>query len=186
VQGKITLLQPADSTRLAHWYRLSDYCQSLLSQHIHHIIGICGIDIETMPFFWKMTTSTNDANTFAEFITEAVVSGFLKENDVLVLDNAAIHRGGENEFLSEWLWNHVCPGTTRPLHILVVYLPTRAPELNPIELLWAVLVKRLKSVPLVEGTLECHACANAAADIMTNFTHYLVASCYVHCELMAR
>jgi hypothetical protein len=53
---------------------------------------------------------------------------------ILVMDNAAIHTGAEAEIVEDLLWYMVVDG--RPLNVLVVYLPARAPELNPIELIF--------------------------------------------------
>mmetsp|Transcript_5332 Transcript_5332/g.8811 ORF Transcript_5332/g.8811 Transcript_5332/m.8811 type:complete len:111 (+) Transcript_5332:260-592(+) len=51
------------------------------------------------------------------------------ENVVLVLDNAAIH----TDALVEWLWHHH--------KILVLFLPPRSLEWNPIEVVWRLLVR---------------------------------------------
>ena len=37
-------------------------------------------------------------------IEDAIVKGFLRAGDVLVMDNAANHKGKENNVLDEWLW----------------------------------------------------------------------------------
>ena len=62
-------------------------------------------------------------------------------NDVIIKDNARVHTGGAAADLEDWLWDHEVDG--RPLRILVLYLPTRSPELNPIELCFHILSLRL-------------------------------------------
>ena len=49
--------------------------------------------------YFNIQKQTNNATAFAEFIEKAVAERHLQPGDVLVLDNAVIHTGGENEFL---------------------------------------------------------------------------------------
>lgn len=101
-----------------------------------------------------------------------VADGTLVRGDVLVMDNAAIHNYKESADLEEILWDN--------FEIVIVFLPTRAPELNPIELLcWHTLVRRMQSIEL-SGTVlqQGQLAAQAAAVIMDNFTHNDVFSCY--------
>jgi transposase len=72
--------------------------------------------------------------------TKKLASGFFRPGDILVLDNASIHNGGDNNILEEWLWDN--------FGVLLLFLPARSPELNPIEQVWKLLVNRLKRVPL--------------------------------------
>lgn len=46
---------------------------------------------------------------------------------LVVLDNATIHRDFPQDTLERWLVNH---------RLVLLYLPTYSPELNPIEILW--------------------------------------------------
>jgi hypothetical protein len=71
---------------------------------------------------------------------QQLASGFLQPGDFLVLDNASIHYFQELTGLDAYLWNY---------HgIFLQFLPTRSPELNPIELLWNTLTQRLRHFPL--------------------------------------
>jgi len=55
---------------------------------------------------------------------------------VLILDNAANHKGKGNSVLDEWLWeDHI---------VLVVFLPARVQEWNPIKLMRNCLCQHLK------------------------------------------
>jgi transposase len=73
---------------------------------------------------------------FMAFVRWLIVLGWLQEGDVICLDNARIHTGGEAVVLEGLLWNYERDG--RRLRILTVFLPTRAPELNPIELVFHI------------------------------------------------
>ena len=62
----------------------------------------------------------NDAENFCLQIQLAVLTGFLLPGDILVLDRAAIHIGGCNETLQDWLWDNFC--------VFILSLPARCPE----------------------------------------------------------
>jgi len=145
-------------------------------RNTYTIIGFCGVDPSTVPFFFNINQFTNDSEAFAIAVEEAIKAGFLKAGDILVMDNAAIHVGGENDVLEDFLWDYF------GIHVLM--LPTRSPELNPIELLWHILVQRLKSINLVATRTMQHRVACQAFEIMKQFTHEEVASCYRHCKYM--
>jgi hypothetical protein len=113
-------------------------------RNTYNITGLCGIDGRSAPVFYNINDQINDSEVLSFFIEEAVANGYLKRWDVLVLDNASIHIGGENVELDDWLWNGLSPRDNQPLRILLLLLPARSPELNPIELIWAWLVKKLR------------------------------------------
>lgn len=69
-------------------------------------------------------------------VKQAAKEGYFSEYDVLVLDNAAIH----TKEIVRWLW--------KEHRVLVIFLPTRSPEYNPIELIWRHLVSRLFAYPI--------------------------------------
>ena len=86
------------------------------------------------------------------------------EGDVLVLDNAAIHFGGDNSVLEEWLWDQ--------FGVLVLFLPPRSPELNPIELVWNTFVQWLRTVSLKEMfEIGGHSSAVKSLEILSKNTH---------------
>ena len=95
---------------------------------------------------------------FKAFVRLMVESGFLTHGEVLIMDNATIHSKGDAQGCANYLWNTEVDG--KPLNVLVIYLPTRAPELNPIELIFHILVLRLKSyhyrtiAPIEQKTLD--------------------------------
>jgi transposase len=79
----------------------------------------------------------NNVAVFSETVIRMVATVFLRQGDVLVLDNAAIHHYQESTTLGDYLWyKH---------GILITFLPTCAPELNPIEQMWHILVQILRT-----------------------------------------
>jgi hypothetical protein len=88
------------------------------------------------------------------------VSGWLCHDEIMVMDNAAIHTSGESGELEQCFWETIIDG--RPLHILVIYLPTRSPELNPIERIFHIL--HVESSATVSVTI-----VQADLSIMTSF-----------------
>ena len=121
---------------------------------------------------------TNDgADEFVIQLEMAIASGFFCPGDVLVLDNASIHNGGDNSNLEEWLYDTV--------GVLLVFLPTRSPELNRIEQVWKIIVNKLQRVPLgVMRSAGSHACAHAAIEILSTITHEEVEGCYRCCNYL--
>ncbi len=89
----------------------------------------------------KLRDGMNNAAVFSETVIRMVATVFLQQGDVLVLNNAAIHHYRESTTLGDYLWYE---------HgILITFLPTRAPELNPIEQMWNILMQRLKNATLL-------------------------------------
>jgi hypothetical protein len=80
---------------------------------------------------------------FMSFCVLMVESGWLVHEEILVMDNAAIHMGHEARDLEQWFWELIVEG--RPLHVLVIYLPTRSPELNPTKLIFHIFSRRIWS-----------------------------------------
>lgn len=86
------------------------------------------------------------------------------------MDNAAIHFKGGNVGLVEWLWeNH---------HVAVIPLPTRSPELNPMELVWRSLTMKIRSIRVSANN---HATAIAATNILNNMSHKSTEETYRQC-----
>ena len=75
------------------------------------------------------------STAFNYFVTQLVVTGFLKPGHILICDNASIHVTAENKSLADILWEH---------KILMLNLPPYCPELNPIELTFQLLGQRLR------------------------------------------
>ena len=118
--------------------------------------------------------------SFFDDILETITDGFLVEGDILVLDNAPIHTGRDNEELAEWLWSRY--------GVFLSFLPTRSPELNPIELVWSSLVAKMKAYPLtiLRANMRGRGCstdasAHVAKEILDGMNHDLVRKMFRHC-----
>jgi hypothetical protein len=152
-------------------------------RNTHNIVGFCGIDTRTNPIWYRIQRNadgTNNSDSFFDVVVDAINEGFLRSGDVLVLDNASIHNGGDNEAMAEWLWTR--------FDIFLAWLPTRSPELNPIELIWSYLVRKLQTYPLkilrenMRGIgCSTDAAAYVAKEILDGVTHDLVWKCVKHC-----
>lgn len=130
---------------------------------------MCGINEETPSLYWRIHNGNNDASEFAYDVECACCNGYLMSGDVLVLDNAIIHTGKDNKYLEEFLW--------REFQVMVLFLPTRAPEWNPQELVWRHLVQKLKTFPLrVLRAYNTHSPAFAANEVLKGVTHEQVRS----------
>jgi transposase len=108
-------------------------------------IGFYGIDMRMTPFFFHLGKQSNNSEAFGEAVDDAIAHGFLKKGDVLIMENATMHRFKENKVLKEYLWEE--------FGIFVLTLPTWSPEMNPIELLWNTLVMRMKQFLLIIQTM---------------------------------
>jgi transposase len=131
-------------------------------RNTYSIIGICGISRRSSPVRYRITDTTVDADLFSLEIESAIAHRYLQAGDVLVLDNAANHTGKDNTVLEEWLWTEHM--------VLVLFLPARAPEWNPIELMWNCMVQRLKYFDIFQLT-GSHKVVKAAASILDQITH---------------
>ena len=89
------------------------------------------------PCHWHIGRENGNAAAFVAFIENLITINWFDPYDVLILDNAAIHTGSEAGILADALWDIA--------RVVVVPLPARAPELNPIELIFNTLSMRLRS-----------------------------------------
>ena len=129
--------------------------------------------------FYTCSSDTNNADSFMAFIESMIEYGFLNHGEVLILDNAQIHIGGSAGALEELLWSTIVNG--EPLNCLVLYLPTRSPELNPIELVFHILVRRLKSFHYRRmGSLDEHVLTRIGR-VFNDMDLALFEKCARHC-----
>ena len=103
--------------------------------------------------------NNHDSVSFRLFIEEAIATAWLRPYDILIFDKATIHQQGYNGDLANLLWNSPALDG-EPLRILLLPLTTRSPELNPIELVWNIMVQRVKYGQKRVG--ETHTVARAA------------------------
>ena len=123
---------------------------------------ICGICTRSTPVRYRITDTTVDADLFSMEIESAIGMRFLRAGDMLILDNAANHTGKGTSVLEEWLWQEHM--------VLALFLPARAPEWNPIELMWNCLAQRLKYFDLSSIT-GSHRVVVAAATILNEISY---------------
>jgi hypothetical protein len=65
---------------------------------------------------YTMGKKNDTAVAFMSFVRRLIVSGWLQEGDIICLDNARIHTGGDPVDLEGLLWDYERDG--RPLRIL--------------------------------------------------------------------
>ena len=139
-------------------------------RNTYSIIGICSIDKANTAVRYRITKATVNAELFSMEIEAALAVRYLRPGDVLVLDNAANHSGKDNTVLEDWLWKRH--------RVFVLFLPARAPEWNPIELVWSCLEARLGTYKIERIKRTSDRVMYAAADVLGNMTHEDVESFY--------
>jgi hypothetical protein len=124
--------------------------------------------------------ANGSAKAFMAFCVLMVESGWLRHDEFLVMDNAAVHTGGEARDLEQWFWELIVDG--RPLHVLVIYLPTRSPELNPIELIFHIFLRRIRSYRMAsnDGAVD-QAVIHYGSMVMDAMEYETILNCYRHC-----
>ena len=120
------------------------------------------------------------AAAFVSFCQMMVQSRWLVHDEILVMDNAGIHTGRESSDLEEFFWETIVDG--RPLHVLVIYLPTRSPELNPIELIFHIFTRRVRSYRMQQnsGPVD-RAIIRYGTQVLKDISYETILRCYAHC-----
>jgi hypothetical protein len=98
------------------------------------IMGICAVDPFSSPFQFTIGEENHRSECFVELLEALVAACWHKRDDIAVVDNSQVHSGGAAKDLEDFLWNCPSPIDGQPLHILILFLLTHSPELNPIEL----------------------------------------------------
>jgi hypothetical protein len=94
--------------------------------------------------YWVCGEEDGNTALYITFLECLITIKWFNRDDVLIRDRASIHHDrAEAKIVEDLLWGSVVDGL--PLQVLTVPLPTHAPELNPIELMFHVLAKRLRS-----------------------------------------
>ena len=83
---------------------------------------------------YQVSKFCGTSTVFNYFITQLLVTEFVKPSNVLICDNTCIHMTEENKMLAELLWEQT---------ILLLNLPPNYPKLNPIELIFQLLSHHL-------------------------------------------
>jgi hypothetical protein len=98
-----------------------------------------------------------------------------------VLDSAGIHTGRKFADLEEFFfWETIVYG--HPLHVLVIYLPTRSPGLNPIELIFHIFSRRVRLYRMQHnaGPVE-RAVIRYGMQVLKEILYKTILRCYAHC-----
>jgi hypothetical protein len=128
---------------------------------------------------YHIDKQNGDAVAFYCFICYLITVGWFLHNEILIMDNTRIHTGGAAKNVANLLWETVIDGL--PLHVLVIYLPTRSPELNPIELIFHILARRIRSYRYQLAGPSDQAVVKNAKRVLDEMSYELILKCYVHC-----
>jgi transposase len=135
---------------------------------------------ELYPIDYMIGRENGNAASFVAFIEYLIGTRFFLHDKILVMDNAAIHTGAEAEIVEDLLWDMVVDG--RPLNVLVVYLPARAPELNSIKLVFHILAhRRIRSFRYRMGGPCDAAVVRQTARVLNDVTLETIVKCSIHC-----
>ena len=128
-----------------------------------------------------ITKDNGNANSFVMFIKMLIVSKWLLHDEILIMDNARIHTAEEAVIVMDLLWDTVIDG--RPLRNLIIYLPTRSPELNPIEYVFHILSTRLRSFSYrhIGRQADMAGVIERASFIMDSMDYAMLLRCFIHC-----
>jgi hypothetical protein len=141
---------------------------------------ITGNPAKTHPIVYSIGRDNGDAMAFLVFVTSLIDAGFFEHNEVLVMDNATIHTGGDANTVEDLLWTSVI--NDMPLHVIVLYLAMHSPVLNPIKLIFQIFVRRIRLFRYrMSGPCE-HAVLVQATRVMDDMPQELMPSCYGHCS----
>ena len=115
--------------------------------------------------------STNTRWDFAAFVIDRIIDGSLVENDILIVDNAAIHCADDMlDILEPALDGH---------RIQLVFLPKYSPELNPCELVWAQLKGFIRNHHISGQSLLATLAIAAACVSFDNVRRYYEKCIYI-------
>jgi hypothetical protein len=121
-----------------------------------------------VPMYCKAVEGNSKASDFLEFLEELCEDGQLLPGDVLVVDNASIHKAA---YIVEDMQN-LCA----TYGFSIRFLPTYSPELNPIENIFGILKEHLR-LTLDDSTHIGIGFVHAVAEKVDVLT---VLKCYLH------
>ena len=132
-----------------------------------------------VPIEYTIGEENGTSEAFVGFMSYLIAKRFLRHHEFVVMDNARIHSMGNATVIEDMLWETIVDG--RPLHILVLYLPTRSPELNPIELVFHILAFRIRSYKYRTAGPCDKAVLYKASQVMNEMSYDLILRCCCHC-----
>lgn len=115
-----------------------------------------------------------DAFSTMAFLTHLLHIGHFRRGDIAVFDRWTGHFHGEAEELENLLWEAQGPDGM-PMNILLLLLPARCPELNPIELIFHIVKRRMRNYPRGLGVLGTAVQATLSIDTV------LILKTMIHC-----
>ncbi len=143
---------------------------------------VSGSPTKMVSIAYHITKHKGTATQFVAFIKMLIVTGFFEHQEILVMDNARIHTAGEAECVEYYLWNTVIDG--RPLHVKIVFLPTRSPELNPIEFMFHLLADRIRSYRYrIIGAIDRQV-VQVMGQVLDDIKYETIIKTYIHCGYM--
>jgi transposase len=126
------------------------------------------------PVAYSVGRDNGNAASFLAFIEFLLARNWFEHGDVLIMDNASIHTGQEANIVEDLLWE--------AMQVLVVFLPTRSPELNPIELIFHILSRRIRSYRYRHLAGACdRAVLNLTCQVLDDMSLNLISRCCRHC-----
>ena len=134
------------------------------------------------PVLFNISEHNGDSLEYVNFVNMALDCGFFEQNSVLVIDNASIHGGLVGENLAERVWNYTDPryNNNEPLHLLIMFLPTRFFELNPMEIVFGMMRNKATYADLLR-LYDGYDVPRALVDALCSITVDQVRGCYKKC-----
>jgi hypothetical protein len=144
------------------------------------IACISGNSLKQKHAIYMLGEENGTSSSFILFSLLMVQSGWLVHDKCLVMDNAAIHTGREAQDLETWFWDLIVGG--HPLYVLVIYLPTRSPKLNPIKLIFHIFSRCVRSYQIHcnDGPVNRAVICYGSMD-MNNILCNTILNGYTHC-----
>lgn len=105
-----------------------------------NVLLLTSVEHANAPLFYTVNNGTNNSWSFLQFVIDAVYAGYIVNGDILVMDNASIHKSPA-----------MCTYLDQVVNLVgahIVYLPAYSPELNPCEYVFAHMKHWLRRNPL--------------------------------------
>ena len=149
-------------------------------RYAYNMISIISANpTKSTPIDYTLGEENGNAASFTAYIKDLIARRWFERGNVLIMDNAAIHTGRESAIVADLLWSVEVDGS--PLNVLVVPLPTRSPELNPIELVFHILARRLRLYRYRTEDPGQMTVPHQAARVMADISTETVLKCIGHC-----
>ncbi len=110
-----------------------------------NVMLLTSIEHSTAPLLYTINNGTNNSWSFLQFIIDAVYAGYIGSGDIVIMDNASIHK---KRVMCQYL-----DDVMMLVGAHIVYLPAYSPELNPCENVFAHMKHWLRRNPMPGATL---------------------------------